>query len=203
MDNHEMQIIIIFVTFHIFLIALVRPFSLTFSKNLLKELYEISNCFRKKGLKYTKASYEKVESYRYWEGGMMHFCCNFWVFAIIVAGLYTLKYFNPFLERRFEEVFFILMFVYLIGTFIVIFIQFDYISRRLSFLIFTIGSFYIVPSLLYNLSNYLVITSNFDLSIVYFIWFLSILYLIIWHFLAARFPPLVGLEELMEEAKRG
>lgn len=199
-EKIEIAVICAFIAFHAFLIALVRPFSINFSKNLLENLYKIS-----KDLEMSWKSEElqkevqNIANYRYWEGGMMHFNCNFWVLATLIGVTYTLQKFEPIVN--FNLIYFGLIIIYLVLTFIVIILQWNYVSSRFSFLILTIVLFYVAPSLLFTLKHYLQIVTPADLSIIYWVWSLSVLYFIIWHIFSAIFPPLSSLEELMKRVK--
>jgi len=199
MENNEVQVIFMFLTFHTFLIAVVRPFSYSFSKNLL-EVYS--------GLldKYNASEYFKViDDYRYWEGGWMHFCCNFWIFAIIIAAEYMLQKFKPiYLCLNFDSLLFFSVLLYLIITAGVMCKQWDFVSKKKYFAISTILCFFLTPFLLCLFRKKLIFISYApDLSIIFVIWLLSAFYLLFWHLLAAWYPPISELEKAIKKLKGG
>ena len=195
-DNNEIQVLFMFVTFHTFLIAVVRPFSFTFSKNLLE-------VFHKSTPLPEGEDYKTVEKYRYWEGGVMHFACNFWIFAILIASAYTLQSFSPFPFFRFDNMLYVLILSYLVVTIIVIWWQWEYFDKDKDknwlFLIAVIVLFYVTPSLVYSFRNCLRFIRNTNLSVIYCIWLLSALYLLSWHLLAAKWPPLWRLKNFLHQ----
>ena len=198
MGENEMEVILALIAFHGLLIGLVRTFSLNFSKNLLEILYKISKERGGRDCLNSQESYKKIKMYRYWEGGVMYFCCSFWIWVILIGVAYILKKFKPCLD--FNPICFVLMSMYMVFVFITICIQWEYVSERLSFLIFTIIGFYVIPSLIFTFRNYLIkIVTAGELSIIYCLWGLSLIYFIFWHFLLAFFAPLSQLRKLMGE----
>ena len=190
---YEIQVIVVFITFHTFLIAVVRPFSFTFSKNLLERIFNDIAIKTKS----SSIEFQDIESYRNWEGGIMHFACIFWILAILVGASYTLQKFKPIPILSFHSILFLLFFAYLCFTVHIMWIQQDFLRSNPRLWGTVILLFYIIPSLLYSLRNKLVIiVTCTNLSIIYWIWFLSAVQLLVWHYAAAKWGPLEKLRRL-------
>lgn len=208
MDKIETEIVIASIAFHTFILALVRPFLLNIFQSLTESLVQVDSYFKKNKILRTKKDkndYYKVEMFKRWEGTVSFFGSTFWIFSIIASIFCLLKYLNCLGIINLSRCFFFLTLFYLLFTFIVIIIRFEYINFGDFPLGASITLFFVFPLLLYTLiykSHYLNTTQTHDLSFIILVWFLSILYLIIWHFLWAYYKPLSSIENLMKKSRK-
>jgi hypothetical protein len=215
MISNDIAILIAFLSFHTFFLVLVRPYTLAVYENFSKDaslvkmkIKSIETPEESNGLKEIRLDYNAIEKFLSWEGVISFLSSDYWIFAILV-GLVALIAKSKSSPTFYENWFFVFTLAYLVWTIIVFKKRYDYFvfyDKRLQkylFLGFNILLFYIIPSSLYLFYKYKIeiiqIVNKDELSIIYIIWLLSILYFFIWHSLWALYAPFSKMKKLKEE----
>jgi hypothetical protein len=213
MISTDIPILIAFLSFHTFFLVLVRPYTLAVFENFSIDTSRVKMKLKKIKENYENADFEAIynkyrdlEKFLAWEGVLSNFSSNYWIFAILVGLGSIIGNKNDFV--CFEKWFFIATLAYLIWTIIVFKVRYSYFifydrPRHVNlFLSFNIFFFYIIPSLIYLAYKYKVkiiqIANKEELSIIYIVWLLSIIYFCIWHSLWAIYAPFSKLKDLRE-----
>jgi hypothetical protein len=206
----DIVIVIGFLSFHAFFITLVRQYSLNVYLNFSKEILYIDNLIQKyKNMDLPKeVSIEeiikkraRIKEFVNWEGIFSFFGSSFWIYATIVGILYLAMKLDE--AINFQKGLATCTILYLL---LIIYV---FQKRDENFRIFSrlkiyriILLFYIIPSLIYPLiykSHLKIIYVKTDeLTSVFYIWLLSILFFIFWFMLWANYAPYSKLTELKE-----